>query len=85
MAKNIKNLTFIRRLKGVRIVNPDALMGLACNPPKAVEELKAIWGPDPVHPSTTAYMSMAESLIQELGCHTSTDPTNVRAGHHTYS
>ena len=41
----------MRRLKGVRIVNPISMMGLASNPPKTGEELKVIWGPDPLHPS----------------------------------
>ena len=55
MAKNIKNLTFMRRLKGVRIVNPITMMGLASNPPKTGAELKEMWGPDPVHPSPTGH------------------------------
>ena len=68
LAKNIKNLTFMRRLKGVRIVNPISMMGLASNPPKTGEELKVIWGPDPVHPYPTAYKTMADSIIMDLGC-----------------
>ena len=58
----------MRRLKGVRIVNPISMMGLARNPPKTGEELKVIWGPDPVHPSPTAYKTMAENIIMDLGC-----------------
>ena len=68
LAKHIKNLTFMRRLKGVRIVNPISMMGLASNPPKTREELKVIWGPDLVHPSPTAYKTMADSIIMDLGC-----------------
>ena len=67
LAKNIKNLTFMRRLKGVRIVNPITMMGLASNPPKTGAELKEMWGPDPVHPSPTAYKTMAEAIIQDMG------------------
>ena len=67
LAKNIKNLTFMRRLKGVRIVNPISMMGLASNPPKTGAELKEMWGPDPVHPSPTAYKTMAEAIIQDMG------------------
>ena len=78
LAKNIKNLTFMRRLKGVRIVTPISMMGLASNPPKTGEELKVIWGPDPVHPSLTAYKTMADSIIMDLGCQPTPPATSAQ-------
>ena len=68
VAKNIKNLTFKRRLKGVRIVKTVTMMVLATNPPKTAEEHKEIWGPNPVHPSPTANKTMADSIVEDLGC-----------------
>ena len=68
VAKNIKNLTFMRRLKGMRIVKTVTMMVLATNPPKTAEEHKEIWGPNPVHPSPTAYKTMADSIVEDLGC-----------------
>ena len=67
----------MRRLKGVRIVNPISMMGLARNPPKTGEELKVIWGPDPVHPSPTAYKTMAENIIMDLGCQPTPQATSA--------
>ena len=68
----------MRRLKGVRIVNPISMMGLASNPPKTGEELKVIWGPDPVHPSLTAYKTMADSIIMDLGCQPTLPATSAQ-------
>ena len=79
LAKNVKNLVFMRRMKGVRIVNPMTLMGLAGNPPKTGEELREAWGPDPVHPSPTAYKTMAEAIILDMGQSPSPAPSSSPA------
>ena len=52
----------------MRIVNPVTMMGLASNPPKTALELKEIWGPDLVNPSPTAYKTMADCIVEDLGC-----------------
>ena len=62
IAKNIKNLIFTRRLKGVKLVNPIALMG------NTGEEALALWGQDPVHPSELAYQKMAREVSGDISC-----------------
>ena len=62
IAKHIKNMVFTRRLKGVKLVNPIALMG------SAGEEALALWGKDPVHPSGLAYQKMARAISDDINC-----------------
>ena len=62
IAKHIKNMIFTRRLKGVKLVNPIALMG------STGEEALALWGTDPVHPSNLAYQKMAKTISDDINC-----------------
>ena len=61
-AKHIKNMIFTRRLKGVKLVNPIALMG------NTGQKALALWGKDPVHPSDLAYQKMARAISDDINC-----------------
>ena len=71
IAKNIKNLIFTRRLKGVKLVNPIALMG------NTGEEALALWGQDPVHPSELAYQKMAREISGDISCQRTAAPRST--------
>ena len=56
------NMIFTRRLKGVKLVNPIALMG------NTGEEALALWANEPVHPSDLAYQKMARTISDDINC-----------------
>ena len=63
---NLRNLLHTRRIKSAKIVNPVVLLGLSGQGWREDSEKSDIWGRDPVHPLSSAYLTMAKALLDEV-------------------
>ncbi len=63
----LKNMIFMWKMKGITILNAMAL-GLIPSPaddnPADEERVMALWGPDPVHPTSAAYRELAANVAE---------------------
>jgi hypothetical protein len=67
--KCLRNMIFMRKLKGVYTLNSMEALGLI--PPMTSdhtedeERVIALWGPDPVHPTSAAYRELAAKIAEK--------------------
>jgi hypothetical protein len=67
--KCLRNMIFMRKLKGISTLNAMEALGLI---PSSVSDLNededrviALWGPDPVHPTSAAYRELATRVAEK--------------------
>ena len=73
LGKQLRSLVWHRHWKNVSVVNPAAHMGIGLggNDDEREEDLRVgelmrLWGPDPVHPTETAYDQLADALLGKV-------------------
>jgi hypothetical protein len=70
---NIRDGLFTRRVPNFRVLCPNRMVGVGHRRSELSDEeaalSAALWGMDPVHPTTAAYRQMAELIEKDLGNH----------------
>ncbi len=65
----IRDSLYTRHTSNFRVLCPNRILGIAQRraelPIEDARELAAMWGPDPVHPSGTAYQSIVEGIVKD--------------------
>ncbi len=66
---NIRNMIFMRKLKGVSVLN--TVEALSIIPGQSgdamdIDKILALWGPDPVHPTTATYRILAKKIVEKV-------------------
>jgi hypothetical protein len=67
---NLRNMVFMRKLKGVSVFNTIEALGIVPgNSGECLEldRILALWGADPVHPTQAAYRLLAEKIAYKVG------------------
>jgi hypothetical protein len=65
---NLRNMIFMRKLRGVSVLNTIEALGIVTSGNESDLELDriiAIWGSDPVHPTPVAYRILAEKISEK--------------------
>jgi hypothetical protein len=65
---NLRNMIFMRKLRGVSVLNTIEALGIVTNGNDAelgLDRIIAIWGGDPVHPTPVAYRILAEKISEK--------------------
>ncbi len=67
--KCLKNMIFMRKMKGITTLNAIEALGLIPSPTEEYTDYEvqviALWGPDPVHPTSAAYRELAAKLAEK--------------------
>jgi hypothetical protein len=67
--KCLRNMIFMRKLKGVYTLNSMEALGLipsvTSDHAEDEERVIALWGPDPVHPTSSAYRVLAAKIAEK--------------------
>jgi hypothetical protein len=69
LTTNLRNMIFMRKLRGVTVMNSVEALGIVPDEHGNVMEIErviALWGGDPVHPSPAAYRLLAGKLIEKV-------------------
>jgi hypothetical protein len=64
----LRNMIFMRKLKGVSVLNAVEALGIAQgsnNEEADLDRILALWGPDPVHPTAAAYRILSEKIVEK--------------------
>jgi hypothetical protein len=64
----LRNMIFMRKLKGVSVLNAVEALGIAQSTDSEeadLDRILALWGPDPVHPTTAAYRILSEKIAEK--------------------
>jgi hypothetical protein len=62
---NLRNMIFMRKLRGVSVLNTVEALGIVPNGNESdlgLDRIIAIWGSDPIHPTPVAYRILAEKI-----------------------
>jgi hypothetical protein len=65
----LRNMIFMRKLKGVTVLNSVEALGIAqCqdNEEADLDRILALWGPDPVHPTAAAYRILSDKIVMKM-------------------
>ncbi len=66
---NIRNMIFMRKLKGVSVLNTVEALGIIpgqSGDAMDIDKILALWGPDPVHPTTATYRILAKKIVEKV-------------------
>jgi hypothetical protein len=66
---NIRNMIFMRKLKGVSVLNTVEALGIVpsqSGEAMEIEKILALWGPDPVHPTPATYRILAKKIVEKV-------------------
>jgi hypothetical protein len=66
---NIRNMIFMRKLKGVSVLNTVEALGIVpshSGEAMEIDRVLALWGPDPVHPTTATYRILANKIAEKI-------------------
>jgi lysophospholipase L1-like esterase len=70
MRFNIRDSLFTRHVSNVRVLCPNRMISVGQRKEEPTDEVAAktaaLWGSDPVHPTTAAYRMMADHIEQDL-------------------
>jgi hypothetical protein len=65
----LRNMIFMRKLKGVSVLNTVEALGIAQSQTSEATDLDrilALWGPDPVHPTAAAYRVLSDKIADKV-------------------
>ena len=62
----LRDIVFKSKFKNVMILNPVKLFGGGRDLDSTAEALKAVWGPDPVHPASEVYQRIVDEMVLTL-------------------
>jgi hypothetical protein len=66
---NIRNMIFMRKLKGVSVLNTVEALGIIpgqSGDAMEIDKILALWGPDPVHPTPATYRILAKKNVEKV-------------------
>ncbi len=67
---SIRDALFVKKVPNFRVICPNRMIGVGHRRQELTDEeaakAAALWGPDPVHPTSAAYRQIAESLEEDL-------------------
>jgi hypothetical protein len=66
---NIRNMIFMRKLKGVSVLNTVEALGIIpgqSGDAMEIDKILALWGPDPVHPTPATYRILAKKIVEKV-------------------
>ncbi len=66
---NIRNMIFMRKLKGVSVLNTVEALGIIpgqSGDALEIDKILALWGPDPVHPTPATYRILAKKIVEKV-------------------
>jgi hypothetical protein len=69
LTTNLRNMIFIRKLRGLTVMNTVEALGIVPDADGHVLEIErvlALWGGDPVHPSQAAYRLLAGKIVEKV-------------------
>jgi hypothetical protein len=81
--KCLKNMIFMRKMKGIIILNAIEALGLIPSPTEEYTDdekrVIALWGPDPVHLTSAAYRELAAKVAEKTREILAEKPTHEKA------
>jgi hypothetical protein len=66
---NIRNMIFMRKLKGVSVLNTVEALGIVPSQngdAMEIDKILALWAPDPVHPTPATYRILAKKIVEKV-------------------
>jgi hypothetical protein len=67
---SIRDAFFVKKVQNFRVLCPNRMIGVGQRRQEPSEDeaakAAALWGPDPVHPTSAAYRVMADSIVADL-------------------
>ncbi len=84
----LRNMIFMRKLKGVSVLNAVEAMGIAQSHTSEATDLDrilALWGPDPVHPTAAAYRVLSDKIVEKVDTLLSEMPTGTAQESNTFA
>ncbi len=69
LTSNLRNMIFMRKLRGVTVMNTVEALGIVLDEHGNVLEIERVlvlWGGDPVHPSQAAYRLLSGKIIDKI-------------------
>ncbi len=76
----LRNMIFMRKLKGVSVLNAVEALGIAQSHKSEetdLDRILALWGPDPIHPTAAAYRVLSDRLVENIDTLLSEAPTGT--------
>jgi hypothetical protein len=66
----IRDALFVKKIKHFRVLCPNKMIGVGKRKQETSDEeaakMAALWGPNPVHPSSAAYRAMADCIMNDI-------------------
>jgi hypothetical protein len=69
LTTNLRNMIFMRKLRGVTVMNTVEALGIVPDEHGNVMDIErviALWGGDPVHPSPAAYRLLSGKIVEKI-------------------
>jgi hypothetical protein len=84
----LRNMIFMRKLKGVSVLNAVEALGIAqshTSEATNLDRILALWGPDPVHLTAAAYQVLSDKIVEKVDTLLSETPTGTAQESNTFA